>query len=48
MVTAYFAPVFFSFCSGIFFPNQPASTLEFYETRTKAAAAWQRRDSIGG
>ena len=48
MVTAYFVPVFFSFSSGIFLPNQPESTLEFHETSIKAAAAWQRRDSIGG
>ena len=31
---------------GIFFPNQPESTLEFYETSIKAAAARQGRDSI--
>ena len=49
MATAYFAPVFFIFCWGIFFPNQPESTLEFYERSIKvAAAAWQRGDSVGG
>ena len=39
IVTAYFVPLFFSFGSGIFWPNQPESTLEFYETSIKAAAA---------
>ena len=31
-----------------FFPNQPQPTLELYESSIKAAAVWQRRDSIRG
>ena len=44
MVTAYFAPVFFSFCSGIFFfqinQNQPWNFM-------KQAFKQQQRDSVG-
>ena len=37
----------FCFCWGIYFPDQPESTLELHETNIQATAAWQRRDSIG-